>query len=314
MHQALQSARDFEDLLAPSSSHVPYDFSSIFSPEGMLGKRREKARFNMLKQLDELIRAVLDERETVRMVSYGVENSIIEQMFLGAMVYYLNQTAFVLTDRRLLLFQINSRRKPKTFIKQYRFDAIQQVSTGMGRSLKVKGTDGKTTAFARLPGKDGKRLAKFLQESLVPAGDRTGKENVCPSCYQPVKGIPDACPGCSQRFKSPRKAGLLSLLFPGLGDLYLGHAGFAAIELITGAFLWTAFTLSFMEPSAQTSAQTPPMSATGALLVSAMLLVPFLHLPDAFTTWRIGCKGLVARKAAAQPQNALIMPGATRWK
>lgn len=310
MHQALQSASGFEDLLTPSSGHFPYDFTSIFVPEGMLGKRREKTRFKMLQQLDESIRAVLAEGEVVRMVSHGLENSIIEQMFLGWMVYYLNQTAFVLTDRRLLLFQVNSRRKPKTFIKQYRLDAIQKVSFGMGRSLKVTGADGKTSAFARLPGKDGKRLAQLLQESIRPgAGVRAGKENLCPSCYHPVQGIPDTCPGCSQPFKSPRKAGFLSLLFPGLGDLYLGHVGFAVLELTGGAILWMMVMLGLMAPSPGVQ----PLSALGAFMTSAILLVPFLHLPDAFATWRIGCKGLVKRKASPS-QNALAVPNATKWR
>lgn len=35
-------------------------------------------------------------------------------------------------------------------------------------------------------------------------------------------GRPAACPSCRGAIKSARKAGLLSLLFPGLGDLHLG--------------------------------------------------------------------------------------------
>lgn len=306
MHHALQSAHDFEQLLTPASGHFPYDFNSIFRPEGILGKRREKTRFNLLRQLDESIRSVLAEGETVQMVSHGLENSIFEQMFLGWMVYYLNLTAFVLTDRRLLLFQITSRHQPKTFVKQYRFGAIQAVSFGMGRSLKVTGADGKTTAFARLPGQDGKRLAVFLQGSIKAGGSiqAISKESLCPSCHVPIQGIPEACHGCGQLFKSPVRAGFLSLLFPGVGDLYLGHYGLAAFEVIAGVLVWTVFTLDFMDASL-TSA---PLSMPEAFLASALLIVPFLHVPDALATWRIGCKGLV-KHTRARSENALVRPG-----
>lgn len=308
MYKALQVARGFDDLVR-SGNEVPYDFRSIFVPEGMFARRRENARLKLLRALDERIRAVLEDGETVRLVSSGIENSFFEQMFIGWMVYYMNRTAFVLTDRRLLLLQITGRRKPATFIKQYRFDGIRNVGSGMGRTLKVTGTDGKTTAFARLPGKDGRRLAALLRESANPTpGVHAGKQNVCPACFAPISGVPDACE-CGQAFKSPRKAGLLSLVFPGLGDLYLGHYGFAAVELFAGALFWSTLVLGFIEPAPDGTQLSP----AAAVLMTGIVLVPFFHIPDAFATWRIGSKGLVPR-TRADAMVGLAAPGAMKWK
>ena len=316
MESALNSAASFEDLLAANVTHPHYDFTSIFQPEGMLGKRREKQRLATLRKLDEKITAILDEGETVRMVSRGLEKSLREQMFFGWIMYYMNLTAFVLTDRRLLLLQISSRGKPKHFIKQYPLDAIRAAKFSFGGSLKVTDGVGKVTAFARMPGKDGKRLAALLQESIQAQDGKftfVAKQSLCPTCYHIVEGRPRACENCQQQFATRGKAAMLSLAFPGLGDIYLKHYGFATVEIIGVGVLWTARLLGRMSPTDGSL----PMSFPQALLTSAIVMVPFIHLPDAIMTWLIAGKGLVpvggkpANEASLQADN---MPKAHEWK
>lgn len=92
---------------------------------------------------------------------------------------------------------------------------------------------------------------------------------------------PRACPHCGSAFKSARKAGLLSLLFPGLGDIYLGHWKFAIPEIAVASIIW----LGFLMPNPEI-----PLTAS-EMLVGAALIVLVFHGVDAVGTWYIGRKG-----------------------
>ncbi len=77
------------------------------------------------------------------------------------------------------------------------------------------------------------------------------------------------------------KAGLLSLLFPGFGDIYLGHIVIAIGEIIGAVFMWFIF-LSAV--STENDAQ----------LNIIFFVIPFVlaHVPDMIFTFYVGRKGL----------------------
>jgi len=95
-----------------------------------------------------------------------------------------------------------------------------------------------------VPKADRKELATFLTDVVKPGADssfdRNGPaiEHLCPRCFAPVPGHPETCPHCQSRFKLARTATLRSLIFPGLGDLYLGHRTIAVFEMLGGALAW----------------------------------------------------------------------------
>lgn len=138
-----------------------------------------------------------------------------------------------------------------------------------------------------IPRADRKWLAEIFDwfvEKLEVSPASTGLEHLCPHCYETVEGRhPPACPACAVRFKLPKRAGRLSLVFPGAGELYLGHNWFAVFELIGATFVWAVLIVMAVDP---TVPFTVMLLAKGAVVV----VVPGA---DAWTTRRIARKGLI---------------------
>ena len=75
--------------------------------------------------------------------------------------------------------------------------------------------------------------------------------------------------------------GRVTLLFPGPGDIYIGHWKFAIFEVLVAAMIW----LAVLVPNPEYP--TTPV----ALLITAAIVVVFVHGVDAVATW------FLARKA-----------------
>jgi len=87
-------------------------------------------------------------------------------------------------------------------------------------------------------------------------------------------------------YKSRKKAAMMSLILPGLGDLYLGHRLFGSLELIGSIAQWIAlitFTLSWLK------------GAPDALffLIFTMFLIVVTNVLDYFLTLAMASKGLI---------------------
>jgi hypothetical protein len=83
----------------------------------------------------------------------------------------------------------------------------------------------------------------------------------------------------------------LSFLFPGMGDLYLGHRGFAALELTVAACFWLALLALALDPSL----------GPGAFYLTAGLVVLFMHGADAIATRHIARGGLYPARPRERP-------------
>lgn len=286
MHAGLQLVERFEELLTRRDADLPYDFHTLFPNEGFWSRRASQKRLALLKKLDESLRAMLRPGERVLFLTQGIAYSFWESYFFGLPMYYLNRRALALTNERILLLQIDSRRRARQLRSQIRLGAITEFRrTGLGNtSLRL--TSGKRYVFVYLPRRDWKHLSSLLsatksQQAAVVAD----LEQLCPFCLAVVEHHPTACPACHGALKSWVKAGRLSMLFPGLGDIYLGHSRLAVLEMLVAGLFWLNFVLGILYPDPRAPAGGMDIGATA---VFGLLLV---HGGDALTTFHIAKKG-----------------------
>jgi hypothetical protein len=282
LHHPVQARRASEQETRTASAN-PFVLESILDRSTWRARRLSKKKVKLVARIEGRVRAILQEGERVRYVTFGSGVSFWESYWLGWVMYYLNRRAILLTDRRIILLQIDSKRRPRELVSQVRYGSIRKVKrTLLGNTAMTFG-NGKRKVFAYVPKADRKFLQKltaWTDSSLAP--DAGGWEDLCPHCHAAVDGRPATCPECGGGIKSARTAGLRSLLFPGLGDLYLGHGKLALLEMGVTALIWlTAF---IPDPEY-------PLTPMGVLIM-AVFIVVFVHGVDAVGTWYIGTKGL----------------------
>jgi hypothetical protein len=291
MSSLLQAATGYESLLQVRDPQLPYRFDRIFQGEGMRARRLSRQRFQLLRRLEADLARMLEAGEQVEYVSWGIEYSFLEAYFLGLWHYVLNRRAVVLTDRRILLLQIDSRRRLRDLKYQVRYDAVRRFARGTFGYLGLE-LHGKQKVFLTgLPRADRKairaRIEQHIQSgtSALRAAASGGKQNLCPHCYRPVQGFPERCGACAGAFKSGARAGWLSLALPGLGDLYLGHRMLGVFEILGALCVW-----ALVLPGVWTSQQGP--ASAGALAAVAGFLFLAVHGVDGLITRRTGRKGI----------------------
>jgi len=290
MEAILNSVSDPSDLLNVSDASLPYRFEKIFCAQGFGAKRLERKRLKLMKAIDPQVKRLLAPGEKVLFVSWGVHYSFVEQYFMGLWAHLVNRRALVFTDRRILTLQINSHRKVLDLKAQLRYPAIESLAKRTWGYLGLVLQNGKRVNLTSIPRQDRKAIQSLVQGKL-DAGRATapvlvGMENLCPNCGRRVMGFPERCSQCAQAFKSGKRAGWLSLAFPGLGDLYLGHRWLGATEifgalvawaLVAAPFAWAAF--------AETGSWIEPAGVAGGLFA-------LVHGSDFWITRRMGLKGI----------------------
>ena len=148
--------------------------------------------------------------------------------------------------------------------------------------LQLTMDDGSRLAFQGTPRADRTVLAELSEKMAgLMHGDGTGREHLCPHCCAVVERDAARCAVCNGGFKRPGVAFFRSLLFPGLGDWYLGHRKLAVWEMLIVGVVW----LALLRPSPDY-----PMDALGFAILAAIMLL-FFHLPDAFATRYVARKG-----------------------
>ena len=286
MDNAVQRARSFEELLAVGEDG-PYVFAQMFSAEGRRARSNAKRRFKLLKRIDQPLRAMLRDGERVFFVTRGVaQPSMVEWYFLGAALYYMNQRALVLTNQRILLLQIDWRQRPKEMRNEIAYTSVASLRNTWLGNARVSFHNGGSVQLAGVPKADRKWMATTFDKllaSLAAPPTQSEMDQLCPHCFAVVEAQPPSCSHCRGHFKSPRMAGMLSLVYPGAGDLYLGHNGFAYMELLGATLAWTVAIAIGLDPS---------IGLLEAAIVLVFMIV-FMHGIDGFTTHRIAKKGLL---------------------
>lgn len=295
----VQSARRFEDLLSGQAEPAPYDYGMMFKADGFFARLRSKSRFKLLQGIDARLRRVLHPGEKVFFMTPGTTVSLGEQFFVGWVAYYLNARALVFTTERVLLLAIDRSKRAGQLVSQIPYTAIASVSSTWTGMCRVKLLNKESFNFQNVPKPDRKFLADFLADIVkgtnAPFERVQGLEHLCPHCFKVVPGHPDRCPACHGRFKSPAKAALRSLIFPGLGDWYLGHRGFAVLEMLGSAFLWLAFVwlplLAMALPADPEMGEQELEPLDASYWITAAIIIGLSHLIDAMMTRHFARKG-----------------------
>ena len=289
MEAILSSASEPGDLLNITDSRIPYRFDQIFSAKGFGAKRLAKNRLKFMKAIDSQVQRFLADGEKVQFVSWGVEYSFAEQFLMGPWAYLINRRALVFTDQRILMIQINSRSRVLDLKTQLRFQAIEKFATRTFGYVGFVLRNGKKFNITGIPRKDRKAIKAFVSRRISETradAPGLGIENLCPECGNKVMGFPNRCHQCGQAFKSANKAGWLSLAFPGMGDLYLGHRWLGVTEIVGAVFAWSAIAFPFAWST---------YSDGGAWIVAAGVaggVFVFVHGVDCWITRRVGFKGI----------------------
>jgi hypothetical protein len=296
----LTELKDFNQAVNCSEHSLPYDFKTIFSAEKGASKRLLKQKFKLLQGFDTHLAKILQPGERVYYVSTGVQSSAFEQQFLGWAMYILNRRAFIFTTKRMLLIQFKSKYRPWDLYAQIPYQNISKIKKSFFGYVSISFTNGKKSHFVGMPKYDRKNVVMItdsIREKIkAEAITRGSTENLCPHCYTVITEFPAACPACVKPFKSAKKAGLLSLLFPGAGDFYLGHRGIALMEIFGGAYIWFIWIMAVF--AGANSEGSGSKLAVGAVFGCLVLL---MHGLDSFVTYKIARKGIYPEKVKNGP-------------
>jgi hypothetical protein len=288
-----------EDLAAREEATGPYQLRSILAVDTWGQRRLSRRKLRILRHIDPVLRPMLVEGERVVFLTSGSFSSVWEMVLGGWATQLINQRAVVVTDRRLLLLQISTAGKPRFVRAQVEYGTIHDVTTTLFGNLWIHFRDGGRQMVAGVPRRDRAALEAAVSRmaQLAPASAGGGVEELCPHCG----AVPDdgaaACRACGGRFKSPRHAMALSFLFPGMGDVYLGHKGFAALEIAVALFLWLGLLVLALDPS------LPPT----AFYLTVGLVLLFMHGGDALATRHIARGGLYPAAGAERPWSRYLV-------
>ncbi len=284
MDPTLQSVERFEELLQRQDTEGPYDFKSIFRTGGFFVRRASQQKLVLLQRLDERLRSVLLPGERIAFLGTGVQYSLWESYLVGSFIYYVNRRALILTHERLILVQIDSRQRPQRLKSQVLLADIDRIGATLFGNTKMRLRSGAKYVFAYVPRRDRRHLGELLNRLQRTASRQSQThqlEQLCPYCYAVLPGFPVTCTSCGGALKSVTKAALLSLLFPGIGTIYLGYNGLGAFKMAVGALFWL---------SAWTPDPRYPMTMT-VRVVSAMIVLGIVHALAAWASWILARKG-----------------------
>ena len=277
-----------EELKALLPSSLAIRFAEMF-PETRKGRirRRDRKRAEMLRKAEPVLKRVLLPTEVVRFATAGVRQLMWWFLTAGSMNPFANRTTLVLTDRRVLLIHTDWKMRPRMFANQLPLDRIRDTS---GRNSYVFIRTGKEQLmFHGVRRSEASHLRNLLESTASKQG---GWQNLCPHCFTPTDAAPESCAKCGEVFKSPTKAALRSLAFPGLGDFYLGYRKYALLEIAGGAALWALF-VSTLVPAFRVK------GLEGALVAAPLLaLIVLVHLGDALLTRTRARTGLHSKDGA----------------
>jgi len=275
---------------------INYHLDSMFQKTSGWGAKGEVKRIHKtIVPVEPLLKRLLQDGEEVLYVARGVQYKFSEQYFLGIWANMINQTVFVLTNVRLLMFHVNSKGLPQHTNWLIYYNQIKKFkATMLGSSMALDLTDGIKLRFSGFKGTDRKRMPACFEEAMQayrelgfnPAATQS-RENLCSKCLIVVPKDVYQCGACSQVFWKPMDVALRSLLFPSWGDFTLKHTGLAIVELIGYCFTWFIFIMVFMGVLAEEG-------IGGAIFVAIVfaVILGFQHCVDAALTYYIAKKGV----------------------
>lgn len=218
-----------------------YDWAGLFpKTEGLGAGGDVKKRVTILKAIEPRLERLLYPEERIEFVTGGMLNSFVEQYFLGIWSMTINQTVFLFTNYRIILLNSDTKKRAKVMMWQVPYHRLGKYGAGgFTGSMRLKLAGGKSYAFAGVPGRDRKRLKEYMSARLAEARQageafpcHADQDPLCPACCSPMQAAATVCAECGEQFIKPITPALMSLVIPGLGDLYLGHTIIGMLEVL----------------------------------------------------------------------------------
>lgn len=277
-------------LAAALEHHEAYDWSSIFPKTRGMGARADvKRRVLMLRSVQDRLPHLLFPDEHIELVTRGTLNNFAEQYFMGVWSIIINRTLILCTSERIILLNSDAKGRARALMWQIPYDRLKKYGRSMG-NITFKCTGGTFLRFVSVPRVDRKMLKDYLAHKIDNArahGPRfpsyADRDPLCPACATPQERGVRECAECGDRFINPYLPAAMSLVVPGVGDLYLGHHSMAAIELISFALLLLVL---------------GAVVATQGLIAlpGVLLLLLVANLADAAITFHVARKGLLSTR------------------
>lgn len=263
----------------------PYRLEKMFPKlDGWGSKGEIKRKVAVINQLEPTFDDVLLPNEEVLYVAKGVQHSVLEAMTIGALwSNMINQTVFVLTNLRLVMFRTSSSGKPRETCWAIFYSQIKHFKAKFTGVLTLKLNDGRGLQFAGFSKLDKKSMPDIFEECLDTYRERgfdpdcsQSREDLCGRCFTVVPKGEFECPKCETQFWTPSQVAMRSLIFPAWGDFLLKHHLFAVFELFGIVFTWgIAVTM-----------------ASNGEYGPAVMVVLLAHTIDAVITYFVARKGL----------------------
>lgn len=151
---------------APSSVPVelPVDVATLFpAASGTFARRRNAARRELLAGLAELLAGTLAPRERIRWAARACRRGVdASASGTGWVAHHQERAAVVVTDRRLLLVQLDRRGRPGVRREQVLLDQIRGTVDRPWRSWRIQLGDGTPLEFVAVRADDRRRLGELL--------------------------------------------------------------------------------------------------------------------------------------------------------
>ena len=265
---------------------INYRLEKMFpKTKGWGAKGEIKKKVKLIQAVEPVLPQALHNEEEVLYVAKGIQHSMLEAASIGALwSNMINQTVFVLTNLRLIMFHSDTSGNPKETCWQIYYSEIKNFKkTLMSNVMKLHLSDGRKLQFAGFTGLDRKAMPEIFDEALSTFNElgfrpecSQSREDLCGRCYQIVPKNTYRCDSCGTEFWKPSEIALRSLIIPSWGDFLIGHNLFAIVETIGFVLSWMAALALFFKGE----------------FFSAILLILFAHAFDAAVTYFIARKGL----------------------
>ena len=254
-----QMSADYPELKKLSAEK--YDLEEILTrnKKGGYKNRKNRLKVRILNTVSDKLDKILSKDEKVLHIGKGTAHYPAEIFFgNGLLTMMYNHYAIVCTNQKILFININSRiTKTTHYLFQMSYEEIKKVrrsSFFAGLSLYPK--KGKRRHFTYVKRFLAKEIMAFIKTKIVPGKQETASEafdeNLCPSCFVPLKKGLIRCPACKADFKIPKTAMLRSLILPGLGDIYLGHKWLGGFEIFGAVIVWVFIISLLLDPKPET--------------------------------------------------------------
>lgn len=199
-------------------------------------KRADKA----IDKLQEILRQALGPEEVVLYTARcQAPVSWFEQWTFGWYIYYVTAIVLVLTNRRLLFFQVKRDGSWKKSLRAVLWGDVEEAKAKgwLSRTLQIKYRNGKKETYWGLGWGDAKKIRVLLEALFSPGAGETsaagGIVPLCPNCLAELTPQVYECSNCKLTFKDEKTMVRRSLLIPGGGYFYVGHA-FLGVMLFIG--------------------------------------------------------------------------------